>query len=438
MKLTELQKAIVNSIHDRKVIDIISFFHLFCEFKTEEVYTLLYDGYEKYLSLNIDGNHSKCEEFVTLLSGLKRNGLIELSSKQIPKLFVVLRSEDGQKPAQIDSDLIDILSDHLQPDNQGFHVTKRIIPLPELSEFIQNDYRKIDEHSYNEKEEHKKSTSTESQIPSRKGDEITPKSISEAIIVALWGTKFRWWSLAIFAVLIGAFAIWVSLPDETKSTLLKREEQLSKTKSIDSDPMNTTRVSTLRNVGILDLRLRVPVPPGLEGLRISPVVLTTTLSIERLKPEATEYWYQFSSSKPLVDISCLSHKYTVNPSTSPESTQPTQNIWNVVVDISEAPMEVPFDIVFRTIYWNICTGEDKSWFGRLPRSEENEFIFKIIFPEGKPYRNFELYTRAVGEGVEKKPYTKERNIITDKSGRQIEWIVKNPAMHYSYQIWWDW
>lgn len=152
MHLTELQKSIVESIRDRRITDVISFFNNFCEFRTQGVRTLLYDVDEKYLSLNADDNYVKCEEFASLVRKLHENGLIELTSGTSQKTFLVFQSEDQSNiPAQIDWKIFSILNNLIRQDNLVFRISTEIIPLPELSEFIRRGYRTISEYRDDEK-----------------------------------------------------------------------------------------------------------------------------------------------------------------------------------------------------------------------------------------------------------------------------------------------
>jgi len=152
MHLTELQKSIVKSINDRRVNGVISFFITFCKFKTQEVNAAFYDANENYLSLELEENRAKCQEFISLVHKLHNNSLIELIPETSTTTFLVFQSEDtSYKPAQIDGKLIHILGEFVQSYNKEFRVAKEIIPLPELSEFFRHDYRTIDEYHNDEK-----------------------------------------------------------------------------------------------------------------------------------------------------------------------------------------------------------------------------------------------------------------------------------------------
>lgn len=164
MKLTDVQKSITKAINSRSITNITSFLDQFCEFEIKDTIGILDHVDIYYLSLNPQKNHMLCQEFMILLDKLYKHGLIALSPDESEKRFLVFTSEDGSQPAMVDNKLMRILSSHLDSYaedinsiGQGFSVSKEIIPLPELADFIANDF-------FMEPEYEKKKTSQVNQI----------------------------------------------------------------------------------------------------------------------------------------------------------------------------------------------------------------------------------------------------------------------------------
>jgi len=140
VKLTELQKSITRAINEKKVKDITSFFEHFGDFEKRDTLGILDNVDVYYLSLDIEKNHAICQQFIILLNNLEKEGLIELSPDESKFSLLIFESDDGQKPAQIDTKLIKILHEHLETFHEGYTVSKEIIPLPELEEFVGRDF----------------------------------------------------------------------------------------------------------------------------------------------------------------------------------------------------------------------------------------------------------------------------------------------------------
>lgn len=147
MKLTEVQKSITKAINSRSVTNILSFLDEFCELEIKDTIGILDNVDFYYLSLNPQKNHLLCQEFMILLNKLYKHSLIALSPDESEKRFLVFTSEDGPQPAVVDTKLMKIISSHLDSYaedinsiSQGFSVSKEIIPLPELEDFIANDF----------------------------------------------------------------------------------------------------------------------------------------------------------------------------------------------------------------------------------------------------------------------------------------------------------
>lgn len=145
MKLTDLQKAIAKAIYEKTVTNITSFFKHFCKFQIKQTIGILDNVDVCYLSLDIEKNRTACQQFVILTNKLKSSGLIELSPDESDYSLLIFESEDGPRPAQLDARLLKIVSDHLSPYHEGYQVSKEIITLPELEEFIKNDFLTEDE-----------------------------------------------------------------------------------------------------------------------------------------------------------------------------------------------------------------------------------------------------------------------------------------------------
>ena len=255
--------------------------------------------------------------------------------------------------------------------------------------------------------------------------------------------------LTVLCVGVSMVGIWATLPDEAKMQILRslqiRAPSMThggkavtmSTKLQSADP-ELRGFKVIRTESTLDLRLRTNVPPWADSVRASPLVQTTRVTVVRTDPSAIWFPYEFSSSESLLDVVCLSHSFKTESVVPDASIQSTPHVRRAMVDLSHAPMDVPLSIELRTTFWNICKNDNETWFGRLPRADEDDFSFKVVFPDDKRFRTVQRFIRKRGPNSDRQPADAIGILELDKEHRWARWSVRRPAKDFSYQLWWEW
>lgn len=142
MSLTAFQKKLTSAIAEGEITDAVTFMERFCAFDKKSTGALLIkDIHLFYVSQNLDENHRLCREFVSLTEFLKDKGLIRFSYEKSGEPFQILKSEDsGSIPAHRDKRMIEIILGYVGQQDNGLVSTVHVVPLPELSDFIDKGY----------------------------------------------------------------------------------------------------------------------------------------------------------------------------------------------------------------------------------------------------------------------------------------------------------
>lgn len=120
----------------------------------------------------------------------------------------------------------------------------------------------------------------------------------------------------------------------------------------------------------------------------------------------------------------------------PEKGRENMTKYGLFIDISEEPVDTPFDIDLQIITWNGFQGKESDWAACLVKHATENLEFSIIFPRDKPYKSFGL-----------RSYSKESNTLTDFTGikdvvevpgQSLTWKIPDPRIRYSYRIVWQW
>lgn len=107
------------------------------------------------------------------------------------------------------------------------------------------------------------------------------------------------------------------------------------------------------------------------------------------------------------------------------------------IDIRSVPIGKDFRIQTSRTFWNAFQNEDQSWVGTIVREPVEEISFFLLFPESRPYKDFECLIAERGTKISV-PCTGEQTVIEDPRKRFIFWQTMYPKPNHSYQIDWNW
>ncbi len=196
-------------------------------------------------------------------------------------------------------------------------------------------------------------------------------------------------------------------------------------------PVENEDLEIARTDLVVDFQQWRTVPDGAVETRVSPMFLDITVAATRASSNVDLYEHEFASSSDLVDISCLTHPFTVHRIGNPVGARDVKSRI-VRIDISREVVGRPFEIELRAIIWN--TDQVRGWAGRLVRHTEDEFELRIVLP--CDVEQFDHHVERVGGfgGHAKIPDAKPRRVGV----REIVWNVGTPGRDHLYTIEWDW
>jgi hypothetical protein len=194
----------------------------------------------------------------------------------------------------------------------------------------------------------------------------------------------------------------------------------------------------------VDLRERVPLSIEERRSKKSKAIRKVIYRLTKTSPNAKYFLRTMGTSGLEPDIFCDSHQFKKRAISDEElrKTGVTESLkgYQIAIDIQEEPVDKPFDVILRLIYWNGFQGESRDWTSHNVLYPTRLLTFRVIFPRDKPYTTLsfssflrvEQTRREVYEGT---PELKES--LLDNS-KVLEWTVKNPKTNYAYRIDWEW
>jgi hypothetical protein len=195
-----------------------------------------------------------------------------------------------------------------------------------------------------------------------------------------------------------------------------------------------------KDLRIIDLRSRIPVPKDKKEEKISPVTWTRFTVMTKDREDVTPLDFEFGTTGILYPR-CLTHEYKLFKSleTHYHGEVSLKNTWHIRVDLSEEQTgEYPFLLINEATYYNAFGGEESEWASiTAQRGAKTELIgMVILFPEDKPFKTYDLYEYKHGQ--KKKRIRRPTTIIPSDNGLVFVWKIPNPKPGYAYQLEWTW
>jgi eukaryotic-like serine/threonine-protein kinase len=118
-------------------------------------------------------------------------------------------------------------------------------------------------------------------------------------------------------------------------------------------------------------------------------------------------------------------------------------VWQTAFDVSNVPVNQRFTLRYTTTYWNSIQAPADQWFGVIGYEGSVKATLLVLFPEGKPYRSYELKIATPlpndptkrGDPVR---YTGPRIAFGDAGRTWLYWEVPKPQANTVYRVDWEW
>lgn len=195
-------------------------------------------------------------------------------------------------------------------------------------------------------------------------------------------------------------------------------------------------VEILKDVRIIDLRGRVPVPPEKKTSdKISSATWVRYTLIKKLK-EKNFVEFEFATSGAGIDARSLTHSYEVITTKQPHF-HGSARVKPVVlkIDIGNEPVGQEFLIINEMTYWNAFTGEDADW-AAMHRVQNEEVAMVVLFPEDKPVKSYEFLQYK--QGVQPEPFRGRHRSYVSENKLVLFWSPEDLKRDFVYQTRWHW
>lgn len=118
----------------------------------------------------------------------------------------------------------------------------------------------------------------------------------------------------------------------------------------------------------------------------------------------------------------ISDKYIVKPRILEFDVQSDSNVDEFLLKVSKT-------------YWNAFQNDDQSWVGVSVGIPTRSITFLVLFPEDKPYIEFDHFVNKHQKRINLPP---ETYVLEDPDKKWIWWKIENPEPGNGYNIDWEW
>lgn len=244
--------------------------------------------------------------------------------------------------------------------------------------------------------------------------------------------RFRQMILAALLICVALAFAWSQIPEQGKLSVINY--------LVEGPPRRANiypSVEIERTTIDFDLQEWTPTPPQGDPGQFCKVTVDEHQVSRRLSNEADYLGRRVGTTGTEPNFTSLTHKVSYQKSDSGRVGGPRMTIYDVLLDISKEPVNIPFEAHLRTVRYGGFSDPTSEWAAHTIVQPTRTVTIKIRFPANKPARNFRFSVAGESDRsnyapVEPPPDTYE---IKDNT---ITWTVPNPKLSYTYRIDWDW
>ena len=246
--------------------------------------------------------------------------------------------------------------------------------------------------------------------------------------------------IAFGGILIGSPSYFVFTAKATPSISVVPKPPDSAVEEVNHlDKPNYEALVFLKDIRVVDLRSRRKIPKSMEDKPFSPTTWTRYTLVRKTR-QVDDITFQFATTGVGLSPRCLSHPYKLRRAVESDihGGRILKQNWEIVVNVSEVPVDQEFLIINEVTYWNSFRGEESEWASIKAQSETTEEIgLLVIFPDEKPYKHFTMFSYPHGSD-QKQPFRGDLSIFPSKTFRTFYWKIPNPRADYAYELDWTW
>ncbi len=196
----------------------------------------------------------------------------------------------------------------------------------------------------------------------------------------------------------------------------------------------------LKDVRVIDLRSRIPVPVGKRKEKHSPVTWVRYTLLETLSDDEEVIDFEFGTTGVGLAPRCLTHEHDLIKVTGPHfhGDLKLSETWQVRVNVHGERPGAPFLIINEATYWNAFGGEADEWASMTTTDQETDLIAMVIlFPEHKPIKSYDLYAYP-HKTRDRVPFRDSAVAFRSENHQVFVWKIVRPKSGYTYEVDWTW
>lgn len=195
----------------------------------------------------------------------------------------------------------------------------------------------------------------------------------------------------------------------------------------------------LKDIRVIDLRSRIPVPKEKKAQEYSPVTWTRYTLLEKLSRDRDFVDFEFGTTGFDVYVRCLTHTYVLRKVTGPHfhGKRELKHTWQIRIDMKDVKAGGDILIINEATYWNAFSGDSREWAAMTVTEKTDVIAMVILFPKDKPFNRYMLYAYPHGS-AEPLEFRGESIVIPSENDQVLLWRIKDPKEGYTYQVNWTW
>jgi len=169
--------------------------------------------------------------------------------------------------------------------------------------------------------------------------------------------------------------------------------------------------------------------------------LSLTSFVLRKTESSAKYFVHTVSSGSKVEPSILSDSHPLRIVQAKNQGSSNIRQWNVLVDISQEPDDLPLTVNLIMTFWNGFQKKSDWWAGFRVLHDTEKLTSRVIFPPELPATNVKFRFKDItsDEIVDLDATTLKVALApSEMSVKELTWTVDNPVPDRSYQVTWTW
>lgn len=194
----------------------------------------------------------------------------------------------------------------------------------------------------------------------------------------------------------------------------------------------------LKDIRLIDLRSRVPIPENKLEDRYSPVTWTRYSLLEKSLDAPDTLQFEFGTTGLDLTPRSLTHEYSLVRASAPHvhGSDTLRHTYRVMTNVADEPPNQPFLVVTEVTYWNGFRNDSTDWAGMRAQAGTDEVGMILLFPDEKPMKTYGLEICPPGPACS--VFRGEHVLIPSANKKILVFKVPHPRANHTYRVRWTW